>query len=313
MPKDTSYFETAGTRPVWDPDFSSSETARYNDYDQDNVKVINEDLNDDMELLSEMDKNPDSFVNDNQKLTYEEAYRNYRQNPNVSNLNKVIHSLGDTINYSLASNNASGDPLLEAKAKLITAKAVKEFDPGYKVSLPTYVSSQLRKMTRLARDLRNPIKIPERYIYELQNLQQAEKDFIEEHGREPDLTELSDETGMSIKKILDIRKKSLKQVSEQQGFTNVNNEDDSASSIDETAAVGPDFLEEAQTYVYYGLDHRQKKVFEHLTGFGGAKVLSPAQISQKYKVSLPTISRMAKRFAKEISENYDALESVYAK
>lgn len=312
MPKDTSYFETAGTRPVWDPDFSSSETARYNDYDQDNVKVINEDLNDDMELLSEMDKNPDSFVNDNQKLTYEEAYRNYRQNPNVSNLNKVIHSLGDTINYSLASNNASGDPLLEAKAKLITAKAVKEFDPGYKVSLPTYVSSQLRKMTRLARDLRNPIKIPERYIYESQNLQQAEKNFIEEHGRDPDLTELSDEAGMSIKKILDIRKKSLKQVSEQQGFTNVNNEDDTASSIDETAATGPDFLEEAQTYVYYGLDHRQKKVFEHLTGFGGAKVLSPAQISQKYKVSLPTISRMAKRFAKEISENYDALESVYA-
>lgn len=312
MPKDTSYFETAGTRPVWDPDFSSSETARYNDYDQDNVKVINEDLNDDMELLSEMDKNPDSFVNDNQKLTYEEAYRNYRQNPNVSNLNKVIHSLGDTINYSLASNNASGDPLLEAKAKLITAKAVKEFDPGYKVSLPTYVSSQLRKMTRLARDLRNPIKIPERYIYESQNLQQAEKNFIEEHGRDPDLTELSDEAGMSIKKILDIRKKSLKQVSEQQGFTNVNNEDDAASSIDETAAAGPDFLEEAQTYVYYGLDHRQKKVFEHLTGFGGAKVLSPAQISQKYKVSLPTISRMAKRFAKEIGENYDALESVYA-
>lgn len=312
MPKDTSYFETAGTRPLWDPHFSSSETARYNDYDQDNVKVINEDLNDDMELLSEMDKNPDSFVNDNQKLTYEEAYRNYQQNPNVSNLNKVIHSLGDTINYSLASNNASGDPLLEAKAKLITAKAVKEFDPGYKVSLPTYVSSQLRKMTRLARDLRNPIKIPERYIYESQNLQQAEKNFIEEHGRDPDLTELSDEAGMSIKKILDIRKKSLKQVSEQQGFTNVNNEDDTASSIDETAAAGPDFLEEAKTYVYYGLDHRQKKVFEHLTGFGGAKVLSPAQISQKYKVSLPTISRMAKRFAKEISENYDALESVYA-
>ena len=48
MPKDTSYFETAGTRPLWDPHFSSSETARYNDYDQDNVKVVNEDLNDDI-------------------------------------------------------------------------------------------------------------------------------------------------------------------------------------------------------------------------------------------------------------------------
>lgn len=284
------------------------------DDNDNNIEVVNEDLNSNMDLISFMDRDKDSFVNNPSKLTVSETYDLYRKEPSKQNLNRVIKSLGNTINYSLSSNNASNDPLIASKAKLITAKAIKEFDPGYKVSLPTYVSSQLQKLTRVARDLRNPIKLPERFIYESQSLKKAEDDFIDEYGREPDLNELSDASGMSIKKIADIRRKSIKQMSESQRFSGGEDDaEDNQTSIDETAADGPDFLDEAEMYVYNGLDHKEKKVFEHLTGYGSTEVLTPAEISQRFNISQSTISRLAKKFSKDINDTYDALEEVYAK
>lgn len=284
------------------------------DNNDNNIEVINEDLNSNMDFISFMDKDKDSFVNNPNKLTVSETYDIYKKEPSRQNLNKVVKSLGNTINYSLSANNASNDPLIASKAKLITAKAIKEFDPGYKVSLPTYVSSQLQKLTRVARDLRNPIKLPERFVYESQALKKAEDDFIDEYGREPDLSELSDASGMSIKKISDIRRKSIKQMSESQRFSGGEDEsEDNQTSIDETAAEGPDFLDEAEMYVYNGLDHKEKKVFEHLTGYGSTEVLSPAEISQRFDVSQSTISRLAKKFSKYIKDTYEALEEVYAK
>lgn len=284
------------------------------DDNDNNIEVVNEDLNSNMDLISFMDRDKDSFVNNPSKLTVSETYDLYRKEPSKQNLNRVIKSLGNTINYSLSSNNASNDPLIASKAKLITAKAIKEFDPGYKVSLPTYVSSQLQKLTRVARDLRNPIKLPERFIYESQSLKKAEDDFIDEYGREPDLNELSDASGMSIKKIADIRRKSIKQMSESQRFSGGEDDvEDNQTSIDETAAEGPDFLDEAEMYVYNGLDHKEKKVFEHLTGYGSTEVLTPAEISQRFNISQSTISRLAKKFSKDINDTYDALEEVYAK
>ena len=137
---------------------------------------------------------------------------------------------------------------------------------------------------------------------------------MDEYGREPDLSELSDASGMSIKKIADIRRKSIKQMSESQRFSGGEDEsEDNQTSIDETAAEGPDFLDEAEMYVYNGLDHKEKKVFEHLTGYGSTEVLSPAEISQRFDVSQSTISRLAKKFSKDIKDTYEALEEVYAK
>lgn len=286
------------------------------DWKLDNVEEIDEDLNDKMDFISFMDKDPSSILNNRNRLTPEESYREYRKNPTKQNLNQCINSLSSTIRYSLASNNALGDPLLESKAKLLTAKAIKSFDTGYKVSLPTYVSSQLKKMTRIARDRKNPIKLPERFIVEYQTLVNAENELRDELGREPDLTELADKTAMPISKITKLRQKALKQPSETQMFNigdTTGDNDESTASVDETEASAPDFLTEAQAYVYNDLDHTQKKVFEHLTGYGGSKLMDPKEISAKYKVSLPTISRWANSFANRINENYNALEEVYAK
>ena len=275
------------------------------------ITIIDQNKNDNG-LVSFMDKE-DDFINDPTKLTADDAYQLYKSDPSKKNLSTVLKSLNSTINYSLVSNNAISDPLLASRAKLIAAKAIKSFDPGYKVSLPTYVSSQLRKMTRIARDTRNAVKIPERYIYDSQNLNRVESELASELGRDPTLTELADASNLSIKKIADIRKQQLKQVSESQRFDNAANDENTASSLEELNQTVPDFLDEAEEYVYNTLDTKQKKMFEHLTGFGGSKLLTPDQISKKFNISESQISRNSKRFAKDIEDVYNVLESVYAK
>lgn len=240
-------------------------------------------------------------------------YQLYRQFPTHNNKNKVIKALMPTINYALGSLNATDDPLIKAKAKVYAARAIDKFDPGFGTSLNTYVSSQLRKLTRTVRDARNPIKIPEAQIYEAQALAEAEQKFIDENGREPDLTELSDASGMSLKKIGDIRAKYIKQVSEGQYYrgTGSDETDDKSSSAADEGVENVDFTEEALRYVHAGLNHRDKKILEWTTGMFGSNQLSPAEISTRLKISQSQISRVLNRLAQDVNSTMQGLSKTY--
>ena len=240
-------------------------------------------------------------------------YNLYKQFPTHDNKNKVIRALTPSINYALGSLNATDDPLIRAKAKVYASRAIDKFDPSYGVNLNTYVSSQLRKLTRTVRDMRNPIKIPEAQIYEAQALAEAEQKFIDEHGREPDLTELSDASGMSLKKIGDIRSKYIKQVSESQYYTGGGSDesDDRSTSAAEEGMENADFTEEALRYVHAGLNHRDKKILEWTTGMYGSKQLSPAEISMRLKVSQSQISRILNKLAQDVNSTMQGLSKTY--
>lgn len=239
-------------------------------------------------------------------------YSIYKQFPTHANKNRVIKALTPTINYALGSVQATDDPLIKAKAKVYAGRAIDKFDPGFGVNLNTYVSSQLRKLTRTVRDARNPIKIPEAQIYEAQTLAEAEQQFIEEHGREPDLTELSDASGLSLKKIGELRARAIKQVSENQYYRGSGSEEeDSASSVDEEGTENVDFIEDALRYVHADLSHRDKKILEWSTGMFGAKQLTPAEISQRLNISQSQISRVLNKLAQDVNSTMQGLSKTF--
>lgn len=240
-------------------------------------------------------------------------YEYYRRTNSPEAFKKVLKSLEPTINYTLASYNATGDPYIVSTAKILAARAIKKYDPSYNVSLPTYLSSQLRKLTRVVRDARSPIKLPERHVYEAAELKEAEQSFMEEHGREPDLTELADYAKMPIKKIKDIRSKMIKQVSEGQYFNSESSSDDDqgGASVGEQDSSASDFTEEALMYVHNDLDHRQKKILEWSTGYGGSPILSPAEIANRLKLSQSQISRITAGLAAKVHSTLTALNKAY--
>ena len=105
----------------------------------------------------------------NQKQTVDDAYNIYANDPTPANLSGVVKSLKPTIDYQLASLGSSTDPVMKNKALTYTAQAIKKFDPAVS-SLPTYISSQLRRLSRDRRASLSPVKVPERIQLEAYDL-----------------------------------------------------------------------------------------------------------------------------------------------
>ena len=245
------------------------------------------------------------------KLSPSVAYEIWNSDRSENNFNNLYNTLKPTIQYALAANNAIGDSLIETKAKILAAKAIKSFDPSYGNSLPTYLSSQLQKLTRISRDLRSPIKVPERQLYAAAELARTEEDWKEKHGgKEPTVSDLADAMGMSIKKISDIRKQFVKQVSESKYFSGVTSDDNISSNAEQNAEESL-FTDEAINYVYNDLGYRDKKILEYSTGFGGSDILSPAEISKKLNISQSQVSRITAKLANRVFDVEKTLQKIY--
>lgn len=249
------------------------------------------------------------------KLSVEDAYNAWKLDPSDDNFKTVMSAVRPSVNYALASYQGAGNPYVETQAKILAARAIKTYDPKYNVGLPTYLSSQLRKLTRIVRDATNPIKIPERAAYEIAELKEAEKDLLEKNGgKEPDVQQLADYMGVPISKIEKIRKNIIKQVSEGSYFNSDaidEGDNDSANSLENTNKNDVDFSNEALIYIHNGADYRTKKILEWTTGYGGSKILTPAEISDKLGMSQSQVSRTAQKLAGQLAENIAALEEVY--
>ena len=86
-------------------------------------------------------------------------------------------------------------------------------------------------------------------------------------------------------------------------------DDDSPSSVSETNGELPNYVREALAYTYAELDTREKKILEWSTGFGGSKILPPAEIAKKLNISQSQVSRLTAKIAVSVEENLKALEN----
>ena len=216
-------------------------------------------------------------------------YELYKLNPSKQNLVAVTRQLQPTIDSVIASMGDAGNPHLRSRANVIAAKAIKSYNPESGASLATWVSSQLRQLSRDARKSNNVLSIPEGVQLDSYALYRAEREFMEEHDREPTLKELADLTHLSQKRIAHIRKK-VKAV------------------VADGAAVGEDGTElaqgsetdhsqEAMDYIYNDSDTTDQKLLEYLLGYGGETPLDNKTIQQKLKLTPVQLTRRKARLA----------------
>ena len=122
------------------------------------------------------------------------------------------------------------------------------------------------------------------------NLERAEKDLEDSLGRVPSTTELSDYTGLSLKRIEKLRRANLPMATSQL----VNSEGNPISPA--TRILGDTAKQDAwQEYVYDSLDDRKRAIMERLYGMHGFKQKSPAQIAKELKISTAAISQQRKK------------------
>ena len=219
---------------------------------------------------------------------YSEAYNKYSENPSNENLYNTVQSLDKTINYTLASLNSTDNPVMRNKALIYTANAVKKYDPEAGAKLPTFVTSELRRLIRDQRAINAPIKIPDRVMLDNYAITKAEQRFEEERGREPDIIELADFSGISSQRIKKVKKQMPAMPTEEAfGDTGLGN------------AV-PDFNREAMDMVYHDSDHVDRKIMEYKLGFASKQKLPTQEITKRLKISPSQVTRRSQRISKRI-------------
>lgn len=297
--------------------YSGDDLELNKDVDHDKV------LADAIAAISDLKENPEKEYRQTTIKTTDQvqkdpalAYEIWQTDPSDRNFSNILKSLQPTIKYALAANNSLGDSLIETKAKVLAARAIKKYDGSYGTSLPTFVSRQLQKLTREIRELRNPVKIPERFAYEAASIVKAEEEYKEKYDKEPTLEVLADKTGLSIKQIAKIRSQFLKQISEGNYFTNAGNmeesSEDSSTDVGDLSKNEVNYDDEALEYVYHSLSPRAQKVLEYTTGFGGSDKLTPLEIANKLKISRGQVSRIQGNIAAKVYDIKQSLQSVYS-
>lgn len=227
--------------------------------------------------------------------TLDTAYAAYKADPNPDNLSRVVGYLQPSIDFGLAQHGMSGDPLIRAKAKSYAADAVMKYDPSFGASLPTFLSHQLRQLSRATRQLRSPVHIPDRIQKESLLMHQATQRYQDEHGREPDTLELADFTGIPVKRIEHVRKYQRAIPTQE--------------AIGETADQTPDHDLEALDYVYHDADHVDRRILDLKLGYAGHPVLPAAQVALKLKLTPTQLSRRSARLALRINRIAEILKS----
>lgn len=253
----------------------------------------------DLQLPEDVDPIPEEIEVQQPKST---PYTVWKADPTTDNLAAVLDSLRPTIAAAVASYGGAGNPQIMSKARVVAAKAIKSYNPEAGTGLPTWVSNQLRQLTRDIRKSGNDLSVAEGIQLDGYRLFQAENEFQDEHGREPTLTELADMTHLSPRRIKNIRQK-LKAVVMDTAATSENG--DQLAATMET-----DFTKDALDYIYHEADTTDKKLLEYMTGYGGEDILDNKAIMAKLKLTPVQLSRRKARLALKVNNIVNDLEKV---
>jgi DNA-directed RNA polymerase specialized sigma subunit len=234
------------------------------------------------------------------KKDLDEIYSFYKEDPTPDNLNNVVKVLEPSINYAVSSIGAADDRLVRQKARIFAGLAVQKYDPTAGADLKTWVNHNLMQIRRFRRETQQPIKVPERQQLEAYTLFKAEQNFAADHEREPDLVELSDYSGIPIRKIEKIRRSQRLVPSEttMEGFGGMMHAE-------------PDLVNEALDYIYQESDKIDRQIIELKTGYGGKfDPIPPKDIAKRLKITPSQLSRRSSRMAFKIQQYEQALQQV---
>jgi hypothetical protein len=226
-------------------------------------------------------------------------YDRWRMDPKPEHLSAVVSSLDRSIGYRLGSMGIADNPQMRHQARLITADAVRKYDPASGVALSTWTQNNLQALQRFRRENQGPVKLPDRAVLDGWALARAANELEDELGYEPDVQTLADRTGLSVKRIASVRKATRPVAAASQ------------MSFDPTTSES-DFLGEALEYVYDESDVIDRKIIEHTTGYGGAEMMSKFDLAKKLGVSPAQITRRAERLGHKIQEMERQAQEVHA-
>lgn len=201
------------------------------------------------------------------------AWRAWKAAPTDANATALLRQVDPLIQKEVNKwSGALARPLLETEGKRLAMEAFKSYDPDKGAALGTHVVNQLQRMSRLTYTHQNIARLPENKALLYNTYTTAHAELSDTHGRAPTTDELADHLQWPLKKVEEYRRAvSRKERLESGGLFGTG---DAGLYADDTQSHVVDFI-------HHDLPAQHKAIFEHLTGYGGAQILSNQQIQKK--------------------------------
>lgn len=164
--------------------------------------------------------------------------------------------------------------LLEAEGKRLAVEAFEKYDPNAGAALSTFLASRLQKLSRMVYSTQNTARLSETKTLLFHTYNSASNELRDIHGRSPTNEELSDHLGWSPKKL----KAFQRQAGRKEFIESEEHPDDDVKDDD------------LVHFIYHDLTPQQKKIFEHRTGYLGAKILSGKEIMTELNLTQGQLS-----------------------
>lgn len=213
-------------------------------------------------------------------------WREWKRTNDPKVLNNLVDNLNPLIQREVQKwGTAVPRPALESKARILTAEALHTYNPNKGAAVGTHVASRIRKLSRSVYPYQNVARLPENKQLNYNTFQVAQSRLIDNLGREPSASELSDELGWTPKKVQDFQQSfGRRELVESEGAYLDNNQDDSML-ID---------------FYYHGLNPNDQRMFEDITGYGGKSTMNNQQLMRKYRMTQGQLSYKKRKFVDDI-------------
>lgn len=230
------------------------------------------------------------------------AYDSWKLDPSPVNMGGVLKELDPIITSEIS--RYSGGPVLKTKAKALTINAVKSYDPDRGANLKSWVVTQLQPLSRYRQNLQ-PLRVPEVAGRKAAELNRMQKELGETSGRNPTDIELADYSGVSVKRINQLRDMS-KAVTTESAMASASGDNEGPGALPGVSDSGHTISDSAEE-IYKGLDDRAKFIYDASTGGHGKPVMQKTDIAARLGVTPAFISQQSEAIANSIQSAHATL------
>ena len=222
-----------------------------------------------------------------------DSYRAWQIEPTPERLGGILSAL-DPVLVQEIQNYPGPKPVLHVKAKRLALDAVKSYDPNKGANLRTWVTNQLKPLSRFGQAM-TAVRPPEVARRRAAEVNRVYEEMHDRMGRYPHDDELSDELGISPAQLARLRSISGAGVSESQFSDTATGDQRDMPAL--SHSVSTDYAFDA---VYMGLDPREKVIMDWKTGRHGKETLTNAEIAARLGVSPAFVSQVSSDIAKRV-------------
>lgn len=219
-----------------------------------------------------------------------DTYSKWKAEPTSTNYQELSTKLEPVVGSAMHSF-AGDDPGLQVRARILTAQAVHSYDPGQGAALHTHVYNNLQRLQRYRAERGRAVHIPEGVRGDQAAISRYVTEHTDAHGVEPSDIQISDKTGLSLRRIA--RSRTGGEVSESAS---------EGEKGDLQGVRGRSAEEIWSDYVYHDLDERNRKIMEWTTGYNRQPVLKKNEIAAKLGISPAAVSQRINQIMSKMRE-----------